>query len=277
MNMNRKNLITIAARQLAAVSSSAILDAELLLANALQCEKNQLFIYPEKELSPNELIIFEKLLQRRLAGEPIAYILLQQGFWDLDLTVTPAVLIPRPETELLVEIILEKFGEQENLKLADLGTGSGAIALALASEKPKWEITATDYSAAALEIAKSNAENLQLNNVRFFQGSWCEALPNEKFDIIVSNPPYIAAMDPHLTALQFEPQSALISGADGLDDIRKIISQAGNFLKLNGMLLLEHGFEQGVAVRELLLQAGYKEIETRCDLNKLDRATLGCF
>lgn len=273
--MNIKNILITAARQLATISSSPLLDVELLLANALQCEPSYLHIYPEKELDTNQLIIFEKLLQRRVAGEPIAYILLQQGFWHLNLTVTPAVLIPRAETELLVEIILQRFGQQENLKVVDLGTGSGAIALALGSEKCNWQIIATDVSAAALEIAKSNAENLHLKNIKFYQGAWCDALPKEKFDLIVSNPPYVAENDLHLKDLQFEPQSALIAGADGLEDIRRIILQAKNFLKPQGMLLLEHGFEQGTAVRELLQQERYKTIETCRDLNKLERATFG--
>ena len=207
------------------------------------------------------------LLNRRINGELMAYILGHKEFWGLDFVVTKDTLIPRPESELLVEMALAALPKSK-LTIADLGTGSGAIALALASERPDWDIVAVDQSAAALAVAKQNAQHLSLNQVCFTQGSWCEALGKVKYDAIISNPPYIADKDPHLSQgdLRSEPRSALASGEDGLDDIRLIVSQVPNYLQIRGLLLLEHGYNQAAYVSHLLQTAGFTEIRQQQDL-----------
>jgi release factor glutamine methyltransferase len=272
-----KTVLKQAIENLIPYSDSPQLDAELLLANALNKNRTHLHCFPEQIIQETECLQFEKLLQRRISSEPIAYILQQQSFWTLDLKVTKDVLIPRSETELLVEIVLEKFSADKKLQIADLGTGSGAIALAIASERPKWELIATDQSAQALTIAKQNAQQLNLSNVKFFQGDWCTALPKYRFDVIVSNPPYVAENDPHLSdsGLSFEPQDALISGQDGLKAIITIVQEAASFIVPGGALMLEHGYNQGASVRKLLQTAGYKEVQTYLDLSCLERVTIG--
>ncbi|MNM38902.1 Release factor glutamine methyltransferase [compost metagenome] len=206
----------------------------------------------------------------------MAYILGQQGFWNLDLEVAPHTLIPRPETELLVETALQLLPASA-VKLLDLGTGTGAIALALASERPLWQVTAVDRVLEAVALAERNRQRLQLNNVTVRSSHWFDALAGECYDLIISNPPYIAAADPHLVAgdVRFEPSSALVSGEDGLDDLRSIISQAPEHLLPGGWLLLEHGYDQAAAVRELLAKHDFEQIESRLDLNAHERITLG--
>jgi release factor glutamine methyltransferase len=261
-------------------SDSAQIDAELLLAAALGATRAGLYAWPERALTPAERTRFEALLERRILGEPLAYILEEREFWTLRLRVTPAVLIPRPETELLVETALGLAGSAaaKALRVADLGTGSGAIALALASERPHWQLLATDQSAAALQVASDNAVRLGIRNIGFRQGSWCEALPEGLFDMILSNPPYIAPGDAHLGRgdLRFEPSSALVAAEQGLADLRAICRAAARHLAPGGWLLLEHGFEQGPAVRQLLANAGFCGVRTLADLNALPRVTLGC-
>ncbi len=261
-------------------SDTAQIDAELLLCAALGATRAGLYAWPERPLTPAERGRFESLLERRILGEPVAYILEEREFWTLRLRVTPAVLIPRPETELLVETALTLAGPAgaEALRVADLGTGSGAIALSLASERPHWQVLATDQSVAALQVASDNAVRLALHNVSFRQGSWCEALPEGLFDMILSNPPYIAPGDAHLGQgdLRFEPSSALISGEQGLADLRAICHAAPRHLAPGGWLLLEHGFEQGAAVRQLLDESGFSGVRTLADLNALPRVSLGC-
>lgn len=258
-------------------SDTVQLDAELLLAAALGKSRTFLYTWPEQVLSPSERSYFESVLERRVMGEPVAYILGTRDFWTLTLRVNRHVLIPRPETELLVETALALVTTQEAC-IADLGTGSGAIALAIASERPVWKVVATDMSGDALTVASDNASQLNIVNVEFRQGSWCDALPAELFDLIVSNPPYIDAADAHLTQgdLRFEPRSALVAADDGLADIRTLCFQAPKCLKPGGWLLLEHGWTQGPTVAAILESDGLETVRTLKDLNGNDRVTLGC-
>ncbi|MGY8564139.1 peptide chain release factor N(5)-glutamine methyltransferase [Paracidovorax citrulli] len=252
-------------------------EAELLLLHVLGRERSWLFAHATDLVDPGSGQAFAELLQRRLAGEPVAYLLGRRGFWTLDLAVSPDTLIPRPETERLVELALERLPEATPLRVADLGTGSGAIALALASERPQARVVATDMSPAALAVAAANARRHGLDNVAFRQGSWHAPLAGERFDLIASNPPYIASDDPHLARgdLRFEPASALASGHDGLDDIRLIIAGAATHLLPGGWLLLEHGWDQGAAIRALLADAGFVDVATGVDLEQRDRVSLG--
>jgi len=252
-------------------------EAEALLLHVLQRPRSWLFTHAADPLPAAQRRDFDALVARRLAGEPVAYITGHRGFWTLDLEVGPATLIPRPETELLVELALARLPEDAPLQLADLGTGSGAIALALASERPRALVLATDCSAGALAVAARNAARHGLANVHFAQGSWHAPLQGQRFDLVASNPPYIASGDPHLQQgdLRFEPGTALSSGADGLDDIRVIAAGAPAHLLPGGWLLLEHGWDQGVAIRALLSQAGLEGVETVQDLERRDRVTLG--
>ena len=257
-------------------SDTAQIDAELLLAAAIGKPRTHLYTWPEQILTPAQRSYFESVLERRVLGEPVAYIIGTRDFWTLNLRVNRHVLIPRPETELLVETALALVTTPE-AHIADLGTGSGAIALALASERRLWKVMATDMSIAALTVASDNASLLGIPNVRFRQGSWCEALEPAQFDLIVSNPPYIDAADPHLAQgdLRFEPRPALVAADEGLADIRALCSQASNHLKPGGWLLLEHGWTQGPAVRGNLEQNGFDALSTLKDLNGNDRVTLG--
>ncbi len=260
--------------------ASPELEAALLLSHLLGQPRSHLFAWPERQLSPAQQAAYERLIQRRLAGEPIAHITGEREFWSLPLRVTGATLIPRPETELLVERALKHLAGVEAPRIADLGTGSGAIALALASERPDALINASDRSTAALEVARDNARRLALSNVGFFQGDWCQALPAEqRYDLIASNPPYIEATDPHLARgdLPREPRDALVSGSDGLADIRQIAAQAPRHLSAGGWLLLEHGYNQGEAVRQILSAAGFQHIQTLTDLAGQPRLTEGYY
>ena len=257
-------------------SPTARLDAELLLAAALGKSRSYLHTWPEKIVSSEAALAFSQFLLRRRAGEPVAYILGQQGFWNLDLEVAPHTLIPRPDTELLVETALDLLPATP-AKVLDLGTGSGAIALALASERAAWQVTAVDRVLEAVALAERNRQRLQLENVNVLTSHWFSALADQRFDLIISNPPYIAAGDVHLAEgdVRFEPESALVAGADGLDDIREIIAASVQHLNAGGWLMLEHGYDQASAVRELLLAAGYAQVESRKDLGGHERITLG--
>ncbi|MFI8717124.1 peptide chain release factor N(5)-glutamine methyltransferase [Stenotrophomonas sp. NPDC077464] len=252
-------------------------EAELLLLHVLGRDRSWLFAHATDPVDPVSGQAFADLLQRRLAGEPVAYLLGRRGFWTLDLAVTPDTLIPRPETERLVELALERLPEGIPLQVADLGTGTGAIALALASERPRARVVATDMSPGALAVALGNARHHGLDNVQFRHGSWHAPLAGERFDLIASNPPYIASSDPHLARgdLRFEPATALASGRDGLDDIRQIIAGAAAHLVPGGWLLLEHGWDQGAAIRALLATAGFDQVDTAVDLEQRDRVSLG--
>lgn len=263
-----------AAEQLRGVSDTPLLDAEVLLANVLQVSRSYLFAFPERQLTAHEIQEFEKQIAERQQKVPIAYITGHREFWSLDLLVTPDTLIPRPETELLVELALQNAPREQQV-VADLGTGSGAIALALASERPVWEIHATDNSEPALAIAKQNAARLKIANIIFHHGNWTAALPNKLFDLVVSNPPYIVAGDPNLNSLQHEPKSALLANDHGLADIVQISQQVQDCLRRGGRLLLEHGFQQGAEVRRILADLGYGDIKTYRDLAGLERVTVG--
>ena len=252
-------------------------DAELLLAHVLGASRGWLFAHSTDALPAARGQDFEVLVARRAAGEPVAYLVGHRGFWSLDLRVTPDTLIPRPETELLVELALARMPRTSAMGVADLGTGSGAIALAIARERPNARVVATDASAAALGVARGNALAHRLEHVDFRLGSWCAALAGDRFELIVSNPPYIAEADPHLGQgdLRHEPRSALAAGPDGLDDIRVIVRDAPGHLVDGGWLLVEHGFAQGPAVRALFEAEGLVDVETKRDLEERDRVTLG--
>ena len=258
-------------------SPTARLDAELLLAAALGKPRSFLHTWPERIVSTEAAQTFTEYLKRRLTGEPVAYILGQQGFWKLDLDVAPHTLIPRPETEMLVEAALELVPGFATVSLLDLGTGSGAIALALASERPVWTVTAVDRVPEAVALAERNRKRLHLDNVTVLESQWFSALEGQRFDLIISNPPYIASSDPHLAEgdVRFEPSSALVAGTDGLDDLRQIVAQAPQHLNSDGWLLLEHGYDQGAAVRDLLVQNGFERVKTRRDLGDHERITFG--
>lgn len=252
-------------------------DAELLLLHVVQQPRSWLFAHADDTLEMDVQTAFAALVERRAAGEPVAYLTGRQGFWSQELEVTPATLIPRPETERLVELALERLPRAASCRVADLGTGSGAIALAIASERPQAQVIATDASEAALTVAHRNAARLGLDNLSFAQGDWLLPLAGMRFDLIVSNPPYIEADDPHLAQgdLRFEPAGALAAGVDGLDDIRRIVVDARPCLAKGGWLLFEHGWDQGAAARALLLDAGYAEVFTAQDLEQRDRVSGG--
>ena len=263
------------ANTLQQVSESWKLDAELLLAEAIGQSREYLFTWPNKELTQSQFEKFDTYCGRRLTGEPIAYILGRQAFWDFELLVNPAVLIPRPETELLVETALELLDKSATAVVLDLGTGSGAIALALAANNRHWTVTAVDSSESALGVAADNAKLLQLSNIEFIQTSWCDGLPIAHFDLIAANPPYVEAGDKHLSegSLPFEPIAALVARENGLADIRAIAEQSRHCLKKNSWLLIEHGFQQKQAVEKTLVDTGYANIECVKDLAGLDRLT----
>src|SRR5450830_1382524 len=257
-------------------SPTARLDVELLLAAALGKSRSYLHTWPEKIVSSEAALTFADYLQRRRAGEPVAYILGQQGFWKLDLEVAPHTLIPRPDTELLVEAALELLPATP-AKVLDLGTGSGAIALALASERPAWKVTAVDRVLEAVALAERNRQRLHLNNATVLSSHWFSALEGQRFELIISNPPYIASADPHPVEgdVRFEPASALVAGVDGLDDLRLIVAQAPDYLEVGGWLMLEHGSAKADAVRDLLLTRGFEDVHSRTDLGGHERISLG--
>ena len=252
-------------------------ESELLLARAIDRPRSWLYAHSDALVEEQQARHFLAMVEQRRRGEPVALILGVRDFWSLELTVTPDTLIPRPETELLVELALRHIPAGSPARVLDLGTGTGAVALALASERPMAEITAIDLHSRTLSVARANAARLQLGRVRFLLGNWFSAVQDERYDVIVGNPPYIAEQDPHLLQgdLRFEPRAALASGIDGLDAIRVIARDSPRHLRANGWLLLEHGFEQGAAVRALLESAGFTKVATGVDLAGLDRVTYG--
>ncbi len=252
-------------------------EAEILLLHVLGRDRAWLFAHGDVPITDVDAGAFEALLSRREAGEPVAYLTGSRGFWTLDLHVTPDTLIPRPETELLVELALARLPQEQPVRVVDLGTGSGAIALAIAMERPLASVIATDADPDTLAVALGNARRNGIGNVEFRHGSWYSAVDDAVFDVIASNPPYIAEGDPHLQQgdLRFEPPTALSSGADGLEAIREIVSGAPAHLRPGGWLLLEHGWDQGEAMRGLMSRAGFVEVATVGDLEGRDRVTVG--
>jgi len=280
------NLPTIAhclkqSAQLASVSDSPRLDIEIFLTHILQKDRTYLFTWPEKELTDEEANRFNDFFARRLKGEPVAHIIGQREFWSLPLMVNNSTLIPRPDTELLVEAALGLFAEDEEnqtRRLLDLGTGTGAIVLALAHEKKSWQCVGVDKELAAVELAEKNRDQLKLNNVKIQQSDWFSALANETvFDIIVSNPPYIDPEDSHLEEgdVRFEPLSALIADNKGLADLEFIIANAPQYLAKEGWLLVEHGHDQGGAVRDFFQINHFDNINTFRDFGRNERVTIG--
>lgn len=252
-------------------------EAELLLAHALQQPRVWLLAHDRDELETEARLRFAGFLQRRQRGEPVAQIVGQRGFWSLDLVVTTDTLIPRAETERLVELALQHLPSDKSARVLDLGTGTGAIALAIASARPDIEVTAVDVDARTLAVAQKNAARLGLDRVRFLRSDWFSALVGDRFDMIVANPPYIADDDPHLDEgdLRYEPRLALASGPDGLDAIRCIVAEAPSHLVSGGVLLIEHGWKQGAAVRALMIEAGFAKVVTHTDLENRERVTQG--
>jgi release factor glutamine methyltransferase len=271
-----------AARALDHHSDSPRLDAELLLARLLGLTRAAMIAHGEETVASESEVKFAGLIEQRLRGSPVAYLTGTREFWSLALNVTPAVLVPRPETELLVELALQppaaqraRPGAQTQCRVLDLGTGSGAIALAIASERPGWSVTGVDVSPPALEIAIRNSRDLKLTHIDWRLGNWFDAVAGERFDLIVANPPYVAADDPALDALRAEPAIALAAGPEGLDALSVIAAQAAAHLRDHGRLILEHGCDQGPAVAQLLARHGFQGVSSHLDISGKPRATQG--
>jgi release factor glutamine methyltransferase len=260
-----------------ALASSGLIPSEgrVLLAHVLNCDRSWLIAHADDELTAAQAKAFEGLARRRHSGEPIAYLTGRREFYGLNLEVSPAVLIPRPETELLVELALARIGEHDATRVLDLGSGSGAVALAIAHCRPRCSVLGVDVSAPALALARSNAQRLDIPNATFIESDWFDDVPLEAFALIVSNPPYVANNDIHLTQadLRFEPPGALRGGVDGLAAVRKIVASAAGFLGPGGWLLIEHGYNQAESVQALLVDAGYSGVESRRDLAGILRIT----
>jgi len=254
---------------------SSRLDVELLLCYVLEKSRSWIYSWPEVMLTECQKIKFNELFSRRCGGEPVAYIIGEREFWSLSLQVNPSTLIPRPDTELLIELALSMLPESD-VRVLDLGTGTGAIALALASEKALWHLTGVDISADAILLAQTNADTLSLP-VRFLTSDWFTAIKDSLFNLIVSNPPYIASNDAHLAEgdVRFEPKAALVSGEEGLEDLRKIIQQSPDYLKDQGWLMLEHGWKQAPHVRRLMSARGFLSVSSHRDLSRHERVTIG--
>ncbi|WP_340121084.1 peptide chain release factor N(5)-glutamine methyltransferase [Methylobacter svalbardensis] len=272
-----KSVLADAAYTLGLVTDSALLDAEVLLCLALNKPRSHLRAWPDKLLQPEQLATFTALLEQRQKGTPIAYITGNREFWSRDFQVSPDVLIPRPDTELLIELSLQLIPADEPFKIIDLGTGSGIIAITLAAEHPHTKISATDVSVAALRIARLNADRHKINNVQFYQSNWYSDVPDTKFNLIISNPPYIAEDDSHLQQgdVRFEPQTALCAAEQGLSDIKIIATLARNHLELDGHLLIEHGYDQQQQVQALFKDLHYDKVQTYKDLSGQPRVTYG--
>ncbi len=266
-----------AAATLAPVSDSAMLDAEILLCQALDKPRSHLRAWPDKLLQAEQLAVFRTLLEQRRQGMPIAYITGQREFWSRDFQVSPDVLIPRPDTELLIELSLALITAEQPCTLLDLGTGSGIIAITLAAERPQAQVSAIDFSLSALDIARLNADRYKLSNIEFYRSDWFASVPATKFDLIISNPPYIAEDDAHLQQgdLRFEPRTALSAPEQGLADIRMIATAARDYLNAGGHLLIEHGYNQQQPVQALFKDLHYAKVQTYSDLSGQPRATYG--
>ncbi len=275
--MNIQQALQQASLNLSDTSTTAILDAQVLLSYVLQCNTAHLAAWPEKELNKDQTTQYLGLIKQRSQGNPVAHLTQQREFWSLHFSVNDSTLIPRPETETLVEYILSVFGNNKNITLLDMGTGTGAIAISIASEKPSWEIIASELSSDALALAKHNSDFHQTNNVNLIQSDWFSNITRHDFDIIVSNPPYIADDDPHLQQgdVRFEPESALVSGDTGMDDIEHLCLHAKNYLKNDGYLIVEHGYNQQRQVAKCFTKNGFINIEQKQDLAGHIRMTAG--
>lgn len=274
-NYSLSQALAFGASALTPSSESPKLDAEVLLLATINQSRTYLFTWPEKELSDEQQAQFLSFIEQRSQGKPVAHITQYREFWSLNFKVSPATLIPRPDTETLVELALDKAINKQG-KLLDLGTGTGAIALSLASELPDWQVTAVDYQLDAVLLANENKSQLGITNAEMLQSNWFSALVGEKFDLIISNPPYIDPQDPHLKQgdVRFEPLSALIAEKKGMADLEFIITKSREFLNESGWLLLEHGYDQGQLVRDFFSKMAYKVITTEKDLGGNDRVTL---
>jgi len=261
-----------AAGQLDMVSDSARLEAELLVARSINMPRSYLFAHPEDTLDESALDRLDASLERRLGGEPMAYITGVKEFWSLELMVSPATLVPRPETELIVDLALREIPRRADWKILDLGTGSGAIAVAIASERRLCHVTATDTSAGAISIARQNVRQLELANVTCLEGDWTEPVKDQLFDVIASNPPYVRDGDAALESLEAEPMVALLGGADGLDHYRKLASDCKAIIRPGGRLLLEHGIDQQQAIADILTQCGWQGVQCHNDYSGNPRA-----
>jgi len=257
-------------------SPTAELDAQVLLSFVLDCNTAHLVAWPEKELDNQQDALYQQLIQQRLQGTPVAHLTGSREFWSLNFLVNDSTLIPRPETETLIEFVLEQFANEKKLKLLDMGTGTGAIAISLAKEKPHWKIFASDISEQALALAKQNKVNHQAG-ITLIQSDWFSDIKENNFDIIISNPPYICSDDPHLSQgdVRFEPTSALSSGKTGMDDIKHLCQHAKAHLSENGWLIIEHGYNQKQLVADCFTENGYTEIKQKKDLSRHTRVTAG--
>ncbi len=272
-----QTLLTAATTQLAPMSETALLDAEVLLCHCLNKNRSFLRAWPEHQPNNEQIACFKSLIKQRLQGVPVAYLTGEREFWSRSFKVGPDVLIPRPDTELLIELSLDLLPKDKPCKIIDLGTGSGILAITLAAERPLSKVIATDLSPAALSVARQNAERLNTGNVCFLQSHWFEAITDDDFDLVISNPPYIDENDPHLKEgdVRFEPASALVSDENGLKDIRCIAEQARQHLKNNGHLLVEHGYNQQAEVQTIFKNLNYRQVETHTDLSSNPRVTSG--
>lgn len=266
-------LLDDAVARLRSVSESARLDAEVLLGRSIDMPRSYLFAHPEDVLDDAAFDRFDSLLQRRLGGEPMAYIMGCKEFWSHELLVSPATLVPRPETELLVELALHEIPRKAQWQILDLGTGSGAIAIAVAGERLLSEVTAVDINESALAVARENARQLAMSNISFAQGSWSTPVRGRKFKVIVSNPPYVRSDDAALAALRYEPVDALVSGDDGLDAIRALSAECVDIVEDDGVLLIEHGSDQADDVAALLSANGWANIQNHTDFSGHPRVT----
>jgi release factor glutamine methyltransferase len=274
--MNIRQTLQQAIRQLHETSPSAELDAQVLLTFALNCNSAHLAAWPEKDLDAEQNTAYQQLIQQRLQGTPVAHLTGTREFWSLDFLVNNSTLIPRPETETLIEFTLERFADKKKINLLDMGTGTGAIAISIAKEKPQWNISASDISAQALKLAAQNSKNQQ-THVTFTKSNWFDNIEDESFDIIISNPPYIRSDDPHLSQgdVRFEPASALTSGTSGMDAIEHLCHHAKDHLSKDGWLIIEHGYDQQLLALDCFTNNAYSQIVQRKDLSGHTRMTAG--
>lgn len=275
--MNISQALKQAIAALTESSPSAAIDAQVLLTFVLQCNTAHLAAWPEKELDQQQSTLYQQLIQKRSQGHPVAHLTGSREFWSLNFSTDNSTLIPRPDTETLVEFILEKFNGKKKLKLLDMGTGTGNIAISLAKENPDWLVTGSDISERALNLAEQNSKQLQADNTVFVHSDWFDSIAEQNFDIIVSNPPYIVDDDPHLSEgdVRFEPRTALTAGNTGMDDIEHLCKHAKTHLKKNGLLIIEHGYDQKQIVADCFTKNRFTEIEQRQDLSGHTRMTAG--